>query len=142
MKIWLIIAVVTFFITLLISASNIELFGLGILVWLGWIVIFGLIFLSFSLFYYSKTKYLLKNYHNFSSYEVVLDKVLTSYMYRGSVYYTVVINDNGATRNVDTNPYFSSLPMSKFKCEDFNNKKVIGLYDDNMDKFYVIKKVD
>ena len=54
---------------------------------------------------------------------------------------TVTINDEGSTRQVSTNAYFSSGMFAKFTLEDYNNKKVIGLYDSQMDKFYIIKKV-
>ena len=49
---------------------------------------------------------------------------------------------NSKTKTVDTNPYFSSSVFSKFSPEEYNNKKVIGLYDDNLEKFYIIKKIN
>ena len=70
-----------------------------------------------------------------------LDNISTSYAYRGAVYYTVTVNDEGTIRKVRTNPYFSSGTLAKFTLEDYNNKMVIGLYDSQMDKFYIIKKV-
>ncbi|MCH5172457.1 MAG: hypothetical protein J1F31_06495 [Erysipelotrichales bacterium] len=142
LTLWLIIVGATIFIPIIVSASNYELIVFGIISWLCAIVIFGLLFGSFALFSYSKMRYLLKNYQKFNSYEVVLDKVSTSYAYRGAIYYTVTINDKDLSKKVDTNPYFSSSLMSKFSCEDYNNKKVVGLYDDNMDKFYIVKRVD
>ena len=51
------------------------------------------------------------------------------------------INDEGVTRQVSTNAYFSSSMFAKFTLEDYNNKKVVGLYDSQMDKFYIIKKL-
>jgi hypothetical protein len=71
----------------------------------------------------------------------MLDNVDTSHAYRGAVYYTVTINDEGVTRKVSTNPYFSSGFFEKFALQDYNNKKVVGLYDDQADKFYIVKKV-
>ena len=41
-------------------------------------------------------RYLLKNYQKFNSYEIVLDKVSTSYAYSGAVYYTITINEEGS----------------------------------------------
>ena len=41
----------------------------------------------------------------------------------------------------DTDFYFSSNIFSKFSPEEYNNKKVIGLYDDNLEKFYIVKKI-
>ena len=32
--------------------------------------------------------------------------------------------------------------FAKFTLEDYNNKRVIGLYDSQMDKFYIIRKTD
>ena len=85
--------------------------------------------------------YILKHYTMFNSYEVMLDNVSTSYAYRGAVYYTVTINDEGVTRQVSTNAYFSSSMFAKFNLEDYNNKRVIGLYDSQMDRFYIVKKI-
>ena len=99
--------------------------------------------------------YLLKNYGEFASYEVTLDNVSTSYAYKGAVYYKVTINEVGRTIKVDTNPYFSSGVFAPFALEDYNNKRVVGLYevliktaaaallyDNEKDKFYIIKKVN
>ena len=79
---------------------------------------------------------------NFSCHEVVLDKVVTSLMSRGSIYYKVTIIDGNIKKEIDTNPYFSNYLFSKFLPEDYNNKKVVGLYDKNENKFYIIKKVN
>ena len=92
-------------------------------------------------YYLSKMRYLLRHYHNFDSYEVVLNNLSTSYFYRGSIFYTVEIMYEGSKRNVNTNPYFSNFLFSKFSINDFNNTKVVGLYDVNKDKFYIVKKV-
>ena len=87
-------------------------------------------------------RYLLKNYKRFNAYETVLDNVSTSYWYSGAIYYTAIINGNGLSKKVRTNPCFSSHFVSKFKPEDFNNKKVVGLLDEDTGRFYVIKKID
>ncbi len=140
--IWLIIVCLTIFIPVIICASDDELLISGIVSWLCTIGFLGLFFWPFSIFSYSKMRYLLKNYQKFNSYEVVLDKVSTSYAYRRAIYYTVIVNDEGLSKKVDTNPYFSSSLLSKFSCEDYNNKKVVGLYDDKKNKFYIVKRVD
>lgn len=142
LAIWLIIVCATIFFPIIVCVRDYELLVVGIVSWLCVIVVCGLIFWSSALFSYSKMRYLLKNYQRFNSFEVVLDKVSTSYAYRGAIYYTVTVIDEGLSKKVDTNPYFSSFLMSKFSCEDFNNKKVVGLYDDEMNKFYVVKRVD
>lgn len=87
---------------------------------------------------YRKMRYLLSRYQQFDSYEVVLDKVSTSYR-RRSVYYTVTIDDNGTKRQVETSPCFSSF--SPFSCEEYNNRKVVGLYDPHINKFYIIRRI-
>ena len=140
----LIAGVLLLFLFLIIFTSNggAEFVGIGITVWLFTMGVCVSIFLPFCLFDYCKLRYLLKNYKRFYSYEAVLDNVSTPYWYRGAVYYTVVINGNGLSKKVRTNPCFSSQFLSKFKPEDFNNKKVVGLFDEETDRFYIIKIVD
>ena len=143
--VWLLIAVTTLFVPFIVIAVNnydLELLGYGMLIWLCCIAFVGLMFGGGILFYSLRNRYLLKNYRNFNCYEVVLDRVSTSYAYKYSISYTVKIVDEGITKTVDTNPYFSNSFFSKFFPDDFNNKKVIGLYDSNMEKFYIVKKVD
>ena len=143
---WLILAIATLFIPVLLIMGNgnytFEFLGLGLLIWGACVVGYGLLFGEFILFYYLKNRYLLKNFKSFKLYEVVLDTFSTSYAYKGSIYYTVKISDEEITKTVDTNPYFSNLLFSKFTPNDFNNKKVVGLYDNQEDKFYIIKKVN
>lgn len=142
MFIYLILAVATIFVPLIsLMKYEFEYLGTGIIVWLICILVLGLFFGIFVLYYLLKNRYLLKNYKNFNLYEVVLDNVATSYSYKASIYYTVTINNNGKSKKVDTNPYFSSSVFSKFSPEEYNNKKVIGLYDNNLEKFYIIKKI-
>ncbi len=140
--IWFIIAILTSIIPIIVGVRDFEFLGVSIVTWLCAIGFLGLFFLSSALFYYNKIRYLLKNYQRFNSHEVILDKVSTSYAYRRAIYYTVTVHDEGVSKNVATNPYFSSSFMSKFTCEDFNNKKVVGLYDDERNKFYIVKKVN
>ena len=138
--IWAVIAVVMLFGVLIIGFDDIKA-GMGLQVWLIVMAIYSVIYLPFVAYYGYKILYILKHYAEFNSYEVMLNIVSTSYAYRGAVYYTVTINDEGVTRQVDTNAYFSSSMFAKFTLEDYNNKKVIGLYDNQMDKFYIIKKI-
>ena len=142
----LIMGVFTFFLFIIVfsvtSNFDVEFIGLGIIVWLLTMGIYVIILLPCCLFYYVKMKYLLNNYKKFNYYETVLDNVSTSYWYRGAIYYTVIINDNGILKRVRTNPCFSSHFLSKFSPEDFTNKKVVGLFDEEMGKFYIVKIVD
>ena len=135
--IWLIISIITIFIPLAIAITDLEYIVIIMLSWLGFIIFILIIFGSFMHYSYSKMRYLLKNYENMQIYEVKLDNISTSYMYRGAVYYTVTIND----KKVETNPIFSSSIFSKHLLEDYNNKTVIGLFDEALNKFYIIKKV-
>lgn len=135
--IWLLISCITLFIPFVIAIKNFEYIGTGLIAWIGFVVFYGLIIGAFILYYVHKNKYLLKNYKNFNTYEVFLDKLSTSFAYKGAIYYKVNVDG----RQVDTNPYFSNMFLSKFSPEDFNNKKVLGLYDEEMDKFYIIKLI-
>lgn len=136
---WAIIIVVFFFAMLIGNAKDIA-FALQICL----IVtsIYSAVLLPFAFFYCYKMMHLLKHYKKFNAYEVLLDKISTSYAYRGAVYYTVTIESEGFTNYIDTNAYFSSGVFAKFPLEDYNNKKVIGLYDSELNKFYIIKKAD
>ena len=134
---WLIISIITIFIPLAIGITNLEYIAVVALSCLGVIILIFLIFGSFMLYSYSKMRYLLKNYENMQIYEVKLDNISTSYMYRGAVYYTVTINN----KKVDTNPIFSSSFLSKHLLNEYNNKTVIGLFDESLNKFYVIRKI-
>lgn len=140
--IWLFISIAIFIVPLLGMIMELEIIGVTLLIWLFFVIMFGVILGGFSLSYYFKNKYFVKNYMNFSCHEVVLDKVVTSLMSRGSIYYKVTIIDENIKKEVDTNPYFSNYLFSKFIPEDYNNKKVVGLYDKNENKFYIIKKVN
>lgn len=104
-------------------------------------VVYVALFAPFALYHGYKMRYLLKNYEKFGVYEVMLDQVSTSYSRRGACYYTVTIRYDGQTRKACTQPYFPSRIFAQFPLEEYNNQKVIGLYDDRLDKFYVLKKV-
>ena len=138
--IWAFIAAVMLFGVLIIGFDDIKP-GMGMQVWLIVMAIYSVIYLPFVAYYGYKMLYILKHYTEFNSYLVMLDNVSTSQMYRGAVYYTVTINDEGVTKQVSTNAYFSSGMFSKFPLEDYNNKKVVGLYDSKMDRFYIIKRI-
>ena len=140
--IWAVISVVMLFATLAGSLGDIKYIGLSLRIWLIVMAIYSTALLPFVVFYCYKMIYLLKHYTEFNSYEVVLDRVCTSYAYKGAVYYTVIVNDSGASIQVSTNPYFSSGIFARFTLEDYNNERVVGLYDSQMDKFYIIRKVD
>ena len=135
---WLIISIITIFIPLAIGITNLEYIAVVALSCLGVIIFIFLIFGSFMLYSYSKMRYLLKNFENMQIYEVKLDNISTSYMYRGAVYYTVTINN----KKVDTNPIFSTSFLSKNLLNEYNNKTVIGLFDESLNKFYVIRKIN
>ena len=140
--IWLFISIAIFIVPLIGIIMNFEIIGVALLIWLIFVFMFGVMLGGFSLYYYFKNRYLIRNYMNFTSHEVVLDKVATSYMSRGSIYYKVTIYDGKTRIEVDTNPYFSSYLFSKFLPEDYNNKKVVGLYDKHVNKFYILRKID
>lgn len=140
-NLWAVIAVVMLFAAFIISFDDIKNISLSFQIWLIVTAIYSAIFLPFIAYYCYKMVYLLKHYEDFYSYEVILDNVSTSYAYKGAVYYTVTVCDEGISRQVSTNPYFSSSIFAKFALEDYNNKKVIGLYDSEREKFYIVKKI-
>ena len=144
MSIWifLVLFVATTIVPIAEGIANPESVLLGFVVWLCMMAFIAIVCLCISLFYYCKARYLLKNYQDFSCHEVTLNNICTSYGYRGAVYYVVDVEIEGQHKQVPTNPYFSSLRFSKFTCQDYNNKKVVGLYDEKRNKFYVVKTVD
>ena len=138
--IWAVIAMVMLLGVLATGFDDINP-GMSLQIWLIVMSIYSVIYLPFVAYYGYKMLYILKHYTEFNSYEVMLDNVSTSQMYRGAVYYTVTINDEGVTRQVSTNAYFSSGVFAPFALEDYNNQRVVGLYDSQLDKFYIIKKI-
>ena len=94
-------SIITIFIPTAISITNLEYIAVVALSGLGVIIFMFLLFGSFMLYSYSKMRYLLKKYGNMQIYEVKLDDISTSYMYRGAVYYTVTINN----KKVDTSNF-------------------------------------
>lgn len=131
--------IVSFFIVL---PRNTDYISVGLITWGIWNAILAVIISPFMIYVRCKMSYLLKNYNKFSSYEAVLDNFNMSYLYKGAIYYSVKINIEGNYIVVDTNPYFSNSLFSEISLRDLNNKKVVGLYDDKLNKFYVIKKID
>ena len=140
--IWVFISVAIFIVPLIVIIVELEIIKVALIIWIVFTILFGIILGGFSLSYYIKNRYFIKNYMNFSCHEVILDNVVTSLMTRGSIYYKVTIYDGNTKKEVDTNPYFSNYLFSKFLPEDYNNKRVIGLYDKSADKFYILKKVN
>lgn len=137
-----IIVIVSLFVPLgLILKNGIQSFETVFITWLCCMLALG-IFVIFILYYIHKCTYLIKNYEDFICYEVVLNNISTSYTYKASIYYSVTIDFEGDNKIVDTNAYFSSSFLSKYSPEEYDGKTVIGLYDNNLERFYIIKKVD
>lgn len=137
---WIILTVVMFVAVVVTGPDDIAYFTLRLEMWLIVTGIYSVILLPVIVFYGYKMRYLLRHYKQFRLYEVTLDHVSTSYAYKGSVYFTVTICYDGVSKQVCTNPCFSSSVFAKYTLEDYNNKKVIGLYDDKLDKFHIVKK--
>lgn len=100
----------------------------------------SVVLLPHVLFLCYKLIYLTKHYSEFDCIEVALDSFSTSYLYKNSIYYTVTVSDGGYARRVDTDPCFSDGALSEFTVKEWHGKKVIGLYDKDKNKFYVLKK--
>lgn len=143
MSIWGVVSAITLLVPLFgIVRSGLESLAIGFTVWGVMMAFYGLIFGAFALHYYSKARFLVKNYKNFKQYEAVLDSPETSYWYRGAIYYNVTIKDGNTSVVAQTNACFSGMLFSKFTLEDYNNKKVVGLFDPESERFYVVKRVN
>lgn len=140
--IWLFVFTIIFVGSATFLVDKYEYLYIIFLILLGYFLFLGLIFGSFMLYYAFKIRYIMKNYLNFSVHKVFLSEVSTSYMYRGSIYFTVQIEVGNYIKNVNTNPCFSSFIFEKFPPRDYVNSEVIGLYDEQLDKFYIVKKID
>ena len=101
--------------------------------------VYSLIFLPFVI--YSLIKYVntFANSDQYKVYEVTLDSPITSYFYRGAVYYQVTFEIEGNIRvTKDTKPLWSDLLFSPNKLSDYNNKKVKIAYNKEIDQLIVI----
>lgn len=139
--IWGAIELCTLFISTKGGFSDREVLEIGLSIFAMASTVCSLIFIPTIVYYGYKMKYLVKNFKNFHMYEVVLNEVSTSYLYSNFVYFTVKFEHNNKSIYVHTSPCFSSHFLSKIKLEEYNNKKVMVLYDSDLDKVYVIKKV-
>ena len=97
------------------------------------------LFLPIPLYQIIKAKSLLKNYKSYIKVAVMLDQPSTSFLYKGSIYYSVKIKENDVNNVVDTKPYFSSSLLSKFDMKSYNNIEVIGLYDKEKNKIFIFQ---
>lgn len=122
------------------ALNDFKTSGTYAIVWLCLVLFWGIIHTAFVLYDVAKYKYVVKKYADFKCYEVTLDTFSTSSSYKSSIYYTVTFIHNGEIKRIDTPSYFSDHFFSKFSLEEFHDKKVLGLYDENLEKFYVIKK--
>lgn len=118
------------------NKTNFKLYFETILIMM---LVYLIIFIPFLIYYLYKALYILKKYKYFEVHEVILDHPHTSYLYKGLIYYSVSLKHNDSIITVNTNPYFSSNIFSKYELEKYNNKKVKGLYDEKMGKFYILK---
>lgn len=100
------------------------------------------ILLPFAVYYVTKAHYLLSSYMKFKAYEVILDHPSKSYFFRGMFRYKVPIKYKSKTINVDTNACFSNSFLAIHSLKEYNNKKVIGLYDNKKNLFYIIRIIN
>ena len=79
------------------------------------------------------------NSDQYKIYEVTLDSPVTSYFYRGAVYYRVTFEIEGNLKETkDTKPLWSDLFFSPNKLGDYNHKKVKIGYNKETDQLIVI----
>lgn len=84
----------------------------------------------------NRANYILKNYHKFNAYEVNLQYPRNSLNpKRNEHFYRIVLDIEGEKKVVDTDG------ISFKKSMDLEHKKVIGLYDEEKERFYIIKVI-
>ncbi|MCI1244348.1 MAG: hypothetical protein LKG11_00075 [Bacilli bacterium] len=121
---------------------GLEAFKVSLIAWAIVEAFFVLAFGSVLLYILNKAHGFLKNYEKYKPYEATLDNPSTSYAFRASaVYYTVAIDLGTTSKEVKAEPCFSSSMFTKFDIKDFNNKKVLGLYDEKKERFYIIRVI-
>lgn len=125
-----------------IADDDMEYIGFSLVCGLIVIAFCSVMLLPYVLFLCYKLIHLTKHYSEFDCIEVALDSFSTSYLYKNSIYYTVTISDGGYARRVDTDPCFSDGAFSEFTVKEWHGKKVIGLYDKDKNKFYVLRKTN
>ena len=99
---------------------------------------YGLVFLPFIIYQLYRRQQIIKNYPKCTVHTVVLDKPHTSWVYKNSVYFTVMINGHTA---VNTAPLFSDSWLSSFTLDEYSGKTVRVLYDAESQKVYLIDKL-
>ena len=139
--IWLFISIAIFIVPLMGIIMDFEIIGVTLFIWLVFVIMFGVILGGFSLSYYFKNKYFVKNYMNFSCHEVVLDKVVTSLMSRGSIYYKVTIIDGNIKKEIDTNPYFSNYLFTNSYLKTIIIKKLLVCMIKTKINFTLLKRL-
>ena len=103
------------------------------------LLVFCIVFLPFIFYFLYKYLKLFKYLEDYIIYEVTLDKPSTSFMYRGSVYYTITfITEANEKITRDTRPLWSSSILASFSLEEYNNKKVKIAYNENLDCLIVL----
>lgn len=112
-----------------------QYFGVSMITWGACTLFLGVVFGIFIIYYAARYRYIVKNYTDFACYEVLLDRFSVSSSYKNAITYTVTFVHNGEKKQIDTNSCFFNDIL-----EEFHNKKVLGLYDERLDKFYIIKK--
>lgn len=89
---------------------------------------------------YLENKYLIENYKDFYSYEVELNNFERTPM--DKTRFIVQINVQGNTKTIRTNFCQSSNSLSKYHIDHLYQRKVLGLYDEKKDTFYIIRFAD
>lgn len=81
-----------------------------------------------------KANYILKNYQKFNEYEVKLQFPRYAMNTKGNnSFFRVLLDINGTIKVVDTDNF------STKKGTDLMHKRVVGLYDEDRERFYIIK---
>lgn len=142
LALWGVIAGITIFMALFMGLTrDLEMLWISLCVGLGLSVLYGVVCLPFAIYYGCQMRRLVKHYPEWTAHEAVLDMLSVSYAYKRSMYYTVKITEGGKTRKVCTHACFGGA-YSAFPVEEYSNQRVVGVYDEEKDVFYVVKKAE
>ena len=102
-------------------------------------IVFAVIFAPFPLFSLYRYRELFRNLDEYRVYTATLDHPSTSHLYRGAIYYTVILRTpDGFTIQTDTKPLFSSGAFATFPLEEYNNQTATVAYKESEDLLVIL----
>ena len=135
---WLIIALVSIIPLIIVHVHYWDYAVRGFWIWMLTSIVLGFVFLSLSVPYIRKITYFKKHYKDYKVYNVFLEKVNPAYGMEIS--FTVTIDEGRKEYEVPTSPCFSNNIGAIFSVEEYINCEVVGIYDTDLQRFYIIRK--